>query len=453
MKNIYIRAGMSPLDSFTPTQILLKNSIGTNVGNLLYVYGILRTITQEDTKIIPNYYTIKLEDADKINETCDCFIIPLADAFRTDFVPELRNLTRFVKKLKIPCFVIGVGLRAPYDTDFKSGFPFDDAVKDFVSAVLEKSSMIGVRGQITADYLSSLGFRDGIDHMAIGCPSMYSFGPELTIRQPHITTDSRISCNMSTTTPDNMLTFISRTVSEFPDYHFVPQVLNDLRLLYLGIPFKYKGNSFYPNQITNEICNGSHSQFFINLPSWFDFLKTVDFSFGTRLHGNIAATLSGTPSILFPKDARVRELADYHHLTQVPYQQVNENTSIWDLIEKADFNEVSRYQKENFDRFIGFLEKNGIDHIYKDGKAPDSVPLDTMMASVKMQPPVTSIAACDLTEINRRYLEYYPSFDAKVKNTSKKCQKLQNEVNTLKAQAQPSYPLKSGLKKLKNIFS
>ena len=86
MKNIYIRSGMSPLDSFTPAEILLKNSIGTNVGNLLYVYGILRTITKEDTTITSNYYAARMEDADYINENYDCFIIPLADAFRSDFV-------------------------------------------------------------------------------------------------------------------------------------------------------------------------------------------------------------------------------------------------------------------------------------------------------------------------------------------------------------------------------
>lgn len=288
--------------------------------------------------------------------------------------------------------------------------------------------------------------------MAIGCPSMYSFGPELAIREPDITHASKICCNMSTTTPDNILEFIQRTVKEFPNYYFVPQVINDLRLLYLGIPFKYKGNSFYPHEITHEICDGNHGQFFINIPTWFDFLRNADFIFGTRLHGNIAATLSGTPSILFPKDARVRELADYHHLTQIPYQEVNETTSIWDLIEKADFHEVSRYQKENFERFISFLEKNGIDHIYKDGIAPDVVPLDKMMEGIKLQPPVTSIAACSLEEMNERYLKYFPAFDAKVKNTSKKCKKLQAEVNALKANPETSYQLKNGLKKLKKCF-
>ncbi|MDD6208965.1 MAG: polysaccharide pyruvyl transferase family protein [Clostridiales bacterium] len=432
MKNIYIRSGMSPLDSFTPAQILLKNSIGTNVGNLLYVYGILRTITQEDTTITSNYYSARMEDADMINETYDCFIIPLADAFRNDFVYELRNLTRLVRKLKIPCYIIGVGLRAPYEADFSEGFPFDKDVKEFVSAVLEKSAIVGVRGQITSDYLTHLGFKEGTDHMVIGCPSMYTFGPELTIRNTNITRESRVCFNTSVTTPDNIHEFINRTIKEFPDYQFVPQVLSELRLLYTGSPYMNKGNALYPCEITDEVYNGKHCQFFINIPTWLDYLKNADFSFGSRLHGNIAATLSGTPSILFPKDARVRELAEYHHLTSVPCHEINERTSIWDLIEKADFHDVSRYQEENFNRFLKFLEMNDIDHIYKDGKAPDQVPLDVMMSQVEMKPPVTSIAACSLEEMNARWKAFYPGHDKKIRDLNKQKKDLQQEIAALK---------------------
>lgn len=432
MKNIYIRSGMSPLDSFTPAEILLKNSIGTNVGNLLYVYGILRTITKEDTTITSNYYAARMEDADYINENYDCFIIPLADAFRSDFVYELRNLTRLVRKLKIPCYIIGVGLRAPYEPDFSGGFAFDQDVKDFVSAVLEKSSIVGVRGQITSDYLTHLGFREGKDHMPIGCPSMYSFGPELTIRTSDITRESRVCFNTSVTTPDNIHEFIDRIIKEFPNYQFVPQVLSELRLLYTGSPYVNKGNPLYPCEITNEVYNGEHARFFINIPTWLEFLKTADFSFGSRLHGNIAATLAGTPSILFPKDARVRELSEYHHLTSVPCQEINEQTNIWDLIEKADFHDVSRYQEENFSRFLKFLEMNGIDHIYEDGKAPEQVPLDVMMSKVEMKPPVTSIAACTLEEMNERWKSFYPSHDKKIRDLNKQKKDLQQQIAALK---------------------
>ncbi len=431
MKNIYIRSGMSPLDSFSATQILLNNSIGTNVGNLLYVYGILRTITKEDTTITANYYKVEVDKAEEINEKYDCFIIPLADAFREDFVGELRALTRLVKKLKIPCFIIGAGLRAPYEADLKAGFSFDEDVKNFVSAVLEKSAMVGVRGQITAEYLSHLGFREGIDHIAIGCPSMYSFGPELKIRDTNITTDSIVCYNSSLTTPDNIHEFIDRTIREFPNYQFVPQVLKELRLIYTGVPFKSK-NPLYPSKITDEVYNGEHARFFINVPTWLNFMKKADLSFGSRLHGNIAATLAGTPSILFPKDSRVRELADYHHLTSVPYDQVDENTNIWDLIEKVDFHQVSKYQKENFDRFIGFLEKNGIDHIYENGIVPEVNPLGAKMEKIQIRRPVKSIAVCNLEQMHRRFNRFYPRYERKIKEMEKEYKKLKSENSQLK---------------------
>ncbi|MCI4170884.1 polysaccharide pyruvyl transferase family protein, partial [Bacillus spizizenii] len=75
----------------------------------------------------------------------------------------------------LPVVVIGVGLRAPFAPKLNEGFPIDQDVKAFVSAVLERSNMIGVRVEITAKYLSRLGFREGIDHTVIGCPSMYAY--------------------------------------------------------------------------------------------------------------------------------------------------------------------------------------------------------------------------------------------------------------------------------------
>lgn len=81
--------------------------------------------------------------------------MPLADAFREDFRPVLRNYTQLIRKLKIPVVVTGVGLRANYEPQLDEGFTFDEDVTNFVKAVLEKSAQIGVRGQITADYLKN----------------------------------------------------------------------------------------------------------------------------------------------------------------------------------------------------------------------------------------------------------------------------------------------------------
>ena len=145
MKKIYMRAGVVPYEVLTPEECLQRNALGGNSGNLLYQYSMVKTLSTEGTVVVPNQYRIHLNDADRINEECEMFIIPLADAFRKDFMRELREITELVKHLTIPCVVTGVGLRSTYEPDFSKTKMFDEDVKNFINAVLDKSAMLGLR--------------------------------------------------------------------------------------------------------------------------------------------------------------------------------------------------------------------------------------------------------------------------------------------------------------------
>lgn len=335
MQNILIRSGMSPFDTFDAPHILVNNSIGGNVGNLVYAYSVFRTLMTEGTNLTPDYYDYDPKHAGEINEKYDLYVIPLADAFREEFVPSLRKYTKLIKKLTIPVVVIGVGLRAPFEPKLNEGFPFDKDVKAFVSAVLEKSGMIGVRGEITSKYLSGLGFREGIDHTVIGCPSMYAFGRELNIRETNITRESMVTVNSSRLSPKHVLDFISRSMKEYPNHYFIPQWMKEMKLVYAGFPSIAESSNNYPSKISDPTYINNRVRFFLNVPTWLDFIRQADLSFGARLHGNIAATIAGTPSILIPKDARMRELAEYHQLTHVMANDLSDDTTLTELIEKS----------------------------------------------------------------------------------------------------------------------
>ena len=59
MSRIYYRGGMSPFETFSPGYILTHNVIGTNVGNFLYLNGVLRSLMIDDNTVIQaNYYNI-----------------------------------------------------------------------------------------------------------------------------------------------------------------------------------------------------------------------------------------------------------------------------------------------------------------------------------------------------------------------------------------------------------
>ena len=77
-----------------------------------------------------------------------------------------------VKKMKIPVAVVGVGTQIDYSKKERDE-ELDAAVIKFMKVVLKKTSIVGVRGEITAEYLKQLGFKEERDFTVIGCPSMY----------------------------------------------------------------------------------------------------------------------------------------------------------------------------------------------------------------------------------------------------------------------------------------
>ena len=106
MKKILMRAQMQHDAAFSPDTVLLENLMGGNSGNWLYQYSLFRTLMVDSSVKIDifnaNKQTVDDSFIKSVNESYDCFVIPLANAFKKSFGKELRTLTRMVKKLKIP---------------------------------------------------------------------------------------------------------------------------------------------------------------------------------------------------------------------------------------------------------------------------------------------------------------------------------------------------------------
>lgn len=184
MTKILMRAGFSPLSPPPASQIVLENLIGENTGNMLFPYSIMRILMREDTVIttvsIDQFF--RSRQIAQWNSEYDCFVIPLANAFRESFLLHLKYLTYLINKLTIPCIVVGVGIQAGICGNKDTSQDFDRTVSDFVKAVLKKSALLGIRGEFTAQYLKYLGFTEEKDYTIIGCPSMYLYGAESAIQ-------------------------------------------------------------------------------------------------------------------------------------------------------------------------------------------------------------------------------------------------------------------------------
>ena len=181
MTRLLLRAAKDPWTPIPSEIVLAQNTIANNVGNLIFGQAVHRTLSVPGAELIPNGYLASRAGLNgnyiqRVNDEFDGFVIPLANAFRTAFLPNLQRLTRMVQQLRIPVTVIGVGSQHKLTERRNSRDRVADGVKDFMSAVLDHSASVGVRGELTAAYLKELGFGDAhVD--IIGCPSIFLNGP------------------------------------------------------------------------------------------------------------------------------------------------------------------------------------------------------------------------------------------------------------------------------------
>lgn len=395
MTKILMRAQMQHDMAFSPDTVLLENLMGGNNGNWLYQYSLFRTL-MVDSSVKIDIFNANKQKADEafiqsVNENYDYFIIPLANAFKKSFSKELRILTKMVKKLKIPCIVIGIGIQMKLGKDFCNAYEDKEAAKEFVKAVLEKSSMIGVRGEATGDFLKYLGFREEQDYTVIGCPSMYLYGSELPQVKPFVYSDEATFLFHSKVEHENekVLTLMNNIVKEHPNYLYAPQRLGDMIKSYFGTDYRSTETN-----ISNRFFDPSKTVCFTSPYRWTDYLsKNVELSFGTRFHGSVAAILSGVPAFIVATDQRVSELATYHNIAHITLNETNSFSTIKTLTENIDFNCIHKGHEYRFNHFVDFLQKNELNNIYSQDRNRKDAYFDSIIKSLHFSDDVLAFEA------------------------------------------------------------
>ncbi|MEU4653422.1 polysaccharide pyruvyl transferase family protein [Streptomyces sp. NPDC023723] len=385
MKRILIRSGKSPFHVASPAEFIHQDLIGTNTGNLIFSDSAHKMLSAPDTEVVSNGIRTNSspERAAEINEQYDVFVVPLANAFRPTFQASLDRLSTLIEQLTIPVVVFGVGAQAPddYDTDWLG--PMEASVKRFATAVLERSASIGVRGELTANYLKALGFRD-ID--IIGCPSMFLYGdtfPE--IRTAELTADSRIALNLSPNAiPVGDISGIARHAHQnYPHLTYYAQNTVDAELLLWGDTSPESGYTKpFPLQLSHPLLQENKVRMPLDPATWIKELGGYDFAYGTRIHGNVAALLAGTPSVVLTHDSRTLELCRYFDIPHRQLAGLPADTDPRDLYESADFSAMRKGHGERFERIVAFLDRNGLENTYTHGDG--GAAFDARMAELEL---------------------------------------------------------------------
>lgn len=366
---VLVRGGKPPHVAVTPEASLSRwtwGIFGGNVGNTLFWESAYRVVNTPTAHVqSDSLYVELLKEPDTvaaaINNDFDMYVLPLANAFRGRFIPSLSRLTEVIKRLDVPVVVPGVGGQSGLGEEMADP-AVDDAVRDFVRAVLDRSASIGVRGEQTAAYLEGLGFpRSSID--IIGCPSLFN-SPDLRIskRAKRIKPASPIAMNITPVAGIEPL--IDYHVQRYSNLTYVAQEHLELAMLLWGID-AVPDRPGIPLNTGHPLYKQDRIRFFLDPHRWRQFMSSQDFAFGTRIHGTIAALAAGTPAVLLVHDSRTKELADYHC---IPHREYGEDiVDAAGLYEEADFSEFNSFFPEAFGRYTDFLDRNGVEHVHKEG--------------------------------------------------------------------------------------
>jgi len=402
VRRILLRSGKSPFSVLSVEDALHQDVIATNAGNLIFSDAAHKILSTPRTEVVSNGARTEVAAARRINEEFDAFVIPLANAFRPSFERQLLRLTRLISKLKIPVVVLGVGAQAGLNYDPERLAPMAPVVKDFVSAVLDRSASIGVRGEFTEQYLKGLGFRN-VD--VIGCPSLFAQGEKVSVRKADaLTPESRIALNGSHSALRNkrFAALLTRTYTDYPQVRFIGQNLSEARQLHwrdMSAPTSILTS--VPTHPCHPLYRDDKVRVYVDPVTWIDELGDFDFSFGARIHGNIAALLAGTPCTVLCADARTLELARYF---EIPHQKITDLPAEWqaaDLYAAADFGGFLKGHKERFLRFTDFLARNGLENTFEHGDG--GAAFDARMGELTFPPAVRPWNVADLASVSDRF--------------------------------------------------
>ena len=367
-KRILVRSPKDPFELVSPATVFDRNLIALNSGNLLFLQAVWKILGGGGAEIAPDRLRTNPRAADEINERYDAYVIPLADAFRLSYESTLVEMTELMRRLRIPVVILGVGVRANLQFQLDHLKPIEPAVRAFVSAALDRGPVIGVRGELTESYLRGLGFRDV---EAIGCPSMFMYGEDLRVekRSPRLERDARLSMSV---TPSQkwMGPVVMSHLERYPNLVYVAQDRDTLGKLLWGESSKATAIiDPIPIHLSHPLFRENRVRFYIEPWPWVADMRARDFAFGTRIHGNIAAIIAGTPAYVFAHDSRTLELARYFGIPHRPMWQVAPDIDAADLYDEADYGELNRGHAARFQTFRAYLGRHGLTDAFVDGEA------------------------------------------------------------------------------------
>jgi hypothetical protein len=359
--NRYVSSYYAP----DPSVILGKHS---NTGDLFVTEASLALTCPEKVAVFdPASRTPK--SLERLHAESDVIFIRGANTLADD--AHAGTLANFLEEVHLSVVVMGIGIQAPS----LDRLPRSEDAKRLARLLGERSKVVGVRGQISADFFEQQGVHN---LQIVGCPSILRHNTDgLRLHKPEW---SRLrSFGFSLTRYYGVLyqreplTFINVQSRLIKELHASGRVGVITQVEKEEKAFAYRdpdGMRSAEEQLRKvgwfdhemEEIYKTRSVFFGTRASDYDMhVRNFDVIFGTRLHTNAMAVACGIPAITLTFDLRTQEIYDFWRLPSISVEEAAK-LSAREIYERADFEEFNRRIGFVYHNFRQYLEANGVAH-------------------------------------------------------------------------------------------
>lgn len=326
------------------------NGVLNNTGNKVWFQGIVTEMMNTGNEVEFMHEGVTW---DEINATYDAVIVSMANMFSKTYIEALKSCTKSLKKSKIPIYVISVGAQISGNKECEElVHEIGYQVSEFVDVVYKSGGAIGLRGYVTKEFIDKCCHNEA---EVIGCPSMYQMGRNLRID------NNKVSFEEFNYVINGEI--IWKNIKNIDKCMFIDQ---NIEQLYNNNYWEIKDKKLLRQQIlsfskahgalmTRLLINDKIKLFF-DIPEWKDFLinSDINYSIGTRIHGNVMGILAGIPVSVCCRDDRVKEIAEYYSMHTISTSEIR-NKSIYDIYLEADYSKFNKEFSSKYDQFEAFL--------------------------------------------------------------------------------------------------
>lgn len=340
---------------------------GCNLGNTLIGNGV--------TSVLKGYnflFRSQLTSPEDVNEKCGHIVIPASNFLWKNF--DLGFMADFIEPTNLPVTMIGLGAQT---NDRSLVTEIHPNTLRLVKIISERSPSIGVRGFYTAEVLAAHGI---LNVEVLGCPSLYAkCSPPQHIVDNKILYLDRLAVNFSRKVQNHsfnreILQLIENSLFKLAIKHnctFIAQDELEELAIATGTASENeisKVTSYFNDCNRTEVLDffSKNTIYFLGFQSWSNFLITRSGCIGSRLHGNIAALISGIPCLIIAHDSRTLEMCSLIGAPHINIKNINpirvSPEFIVDAFQTADYSLYFSNMNHLFRRYKIFLDQHGLDN-------------------------------------------------------------------------------------------